>query len=35
MEYMIPWRYVLSLGLVDEPNPMPVGFNNRDVTILK
>jgi hypothetical protein len=35
MEFMVPWQAVRYVGLVDEPNPVPVGFSAQDVTILK
>lgn len=34
MELLIPWRYVVAVGLIDEANPR-IGFEGGDVTILK
>jgi hypothetical protein len=35
MEFMIPWRVILGLGLVDESDTASIGFKGDDVTILK
>jgi hypothetical protein len=35
LEYMVPWRVVLGVGLVDESNPQPIGFQPGAFTILK
>jgi hypothetical protein len=31
---MIPWEYVLAVGLADEPAKMPAGFTANNVTDL-
>src|SRR5262245_50851919 len=33
MDVMVPWKYILCLGLVDERTPSPVGFTG--ATVLK
>ncbi|HEY7450687.1 MAG TPA: hypothetical protein VH702_21195 [Vicinamibacterales bacterium] len=34
MRLMIPWQFVLAVGLTDEPAKMPTGFTSDNVTDL-
>jgi hypothetical protein len=35
MEYLVPWKVVLGVGLVNESKPQPIGFEPGAFTILK